>query len=37
MIEVRPAVAEDVAAMEEIGRVTRPEPVWPGHNSAPGD
>jgi hypothetical protein len=37
MVEIRPAVEDDVAAMEAIGRVTWPESVWMEHNGAPGD
>jgi hypothetical protein len=37
MIEIRPAVEDDVAAMEVIGRVTWPESVWMEPDGAPGD
>jgi hypothetical protein len=36
MLEIRPAVEDDVAAMEEIGRVTWPESVLMEPNGAPG-
>lgn len=37
MIEIRPAVEDDVAAMEAISRVTWPESVGMEHDGAPGD